>query len=571
MAVPIRKWGTRVASSLYAQIVSVVTSSLVRTVPVATTLLVPTLGAQVPEAVTHAASTITPAEVAGHLGALAADSLRGRDITGRKLELTAQYVAAQFQRLGLQPGVPVGPERSWFQRHPLPGQRRVNYEKSTLVFLAHLERRGKNVADESGTPVMKFVEVNFATTAYFAPEVGRQIVASKPVNLLTVPDWLSLGKLLVVVAGRQTVESVRRAAEEVRDRTVLYIPAAGADSAVRRQIINELYAVSRGVVIASGTDSIDFAAAHAAHQQPVAMADDHLLEAAGPRRWPWAVSIWAGIIQDFLGAAGLDLMQLRAETRPVVRALPSTAVWFRISGQAAAADLVTAPNVVGMLEGSDTALQGEYVVISARMDNAGLGLGLADSMSSGADDNTSQVAGLLAVAKAFRQTGVRPRRSVVFLATSGGVKDFWGANYFVHNPTTPRANNSDIVANLNLDLPGRSAGDSLWIDGLQDVEMTPPPARIAKAHPELGLLVVDGGTVARPRSGHFPFVQAGVPSLYVHTGRPEGPVPSALTSAEYVVSVARLIFYVGWEMAVADRRPRWSVEGRQHLQSALVP
>src|SRR5262245_13093488 len=76
---------------------------------------------------------ITAAELARHIGVLAHDSMRGRATPSRELELAAQHVAAEFQRLGLgaskweasdwrnDPRIRRG-ENPWIQRYPIPGQ-----------------------------------------------------------------------------------------------------------------------------------------------------------------------------------------------------------------------------------------------------------------------------------------------------------------------------------------------------------------------------------------------------------------------------------------------------------------
>ncbi len=128
-----------------------------------------------------------------------------------------------------------------------------------------------------------------------------------------------------------------------------------------------------------------------------------------------------------------------------------------------------------------------------------------------------------------------------------------------------------IIANLTLDLTSPSVLDSIAIDGLQDVELSVSPGWVATTHPELGLRVTDGGTVARPRSDHFAFVRRAVPSLYIHAEPPDGAAASRVIDTSYVARVSRLLFYVGEEIANADQRPRWSTAGRQQLRTVLVP
>src|SRR5439155_8766174 len=55
-------------------------------------------------------------DVARRINLVADDSMGGRDTPSRGLELTAQYVASEFKRLGLEPG---GDSGGYVQRYPI--------------------------------------------------------------------------------------------------------------------------------------------------------------------------------------------------------------------------------------------------------------------------------------------------------------------------------------------------------------------------------------------------------------------------------------------------------------------
>jgi len=117
-------------------------------------------------------------------------------------------------------------------------------------------------------------------------------------------------------------------------------------------------------------------------------------------------------------------------------------------------------NVIGILEGSDPVLKDEYVVISAHLDHNGLTTPLADghNILNGADDDGSGSTGLLAIARAYAQgaaRGIRPRRSILFLWNAGEEKGLWGSQYFNQYPPIDL---SKVVANLNMDMIGRTKG-----------------------------------------------------------------------------------------------------------------
>src|SRR5437667_214655 len=75
-----------------------------------------------------------------------------------------------------------------------------------------------------------------------------------------------------------------------------------------------------------------------------------------------------------------------------------------------------------------------------------------DSIYNGADDDGSGSVGALESAEAFARSGVKPRRSLIFVWHTGEEAGLLGSRYFADNPTVPR---DSIVAQLNMDMIGR--------------------------------------------------------------------------------------------------------------------
>jgi len=111
---------------------------------------------------------------------------------------------------------------------------------------------------------------------------------------------------------------------------------------------------------------------------------------------------------------------------------------------------IAAPNVIGVLPGSDSQVDREYVVLSAHLDHLGVGRPInGDSVYNGAMDNASGVASLIEAAKSLSQPGVKPKRSVLFIAWTGEEEGMLGSKYFVEHPTVPLQN---FVAVINMDM-----------------------------------------------------------------------------------------------------------------------
>jgi len=111
---------------------------------------------------------------------------------------------------------------------------------------------------------------------------------------------------------------------------------------------------------------------------------------------------------------------------------------------------VKSENLAGVLEGSDAALRKEYVVISAHLDHLGIGAPVnGDKIYNGAMDDASGIASLLEIARGIKESGAKPKRSILFLAVTGEEKGLLGSRYFAEHPTVERKN---IVADLNMDM-----------------------------------------------------------------------------------------------------------------------
>ena len=72
-----------------------------------------------------------------------------------------------------------------------------------------------------------------------------------------------------------------------------------------------------------------------------------------------------------------------------------------------------------------------------------------DQTFNGAADNATGTAGLIELARAFTETDVPPRRSILFLAVTAEEQGLLGSKYYGENPVYPTAK---TVAALNMDV-----------------------------------------------------------------------------------------------------------------------
>jgi hypothetical protein len=466
----------------------------------------------------QAARSITAVDVARRIGVIADDSMLGRDTPSRGLELTAEYVAAQFRRFGLQTSI---------QRYPIT-RRRLEPMQSRVVFSA----RGR---EES---------------ASFSDAVRYQagVVPHQPIR----------GSVLLV-GGTQTAESVEQL--DVRNKVVLFVPSSKPDPETLQQAIRVIFlAEPKALLILSDTDSAAFAGS-------IPKRHPERTVVGAPTSRPVILQVQTGAVKNTLSAAGVDLASIQSQSVPVTRDLPQLQVGVEMKDTVISS--LTAPNTIGILQGTDSRLKSEYVVYSAHMDHIGVTSGQRDSINNGADDDASGTAGIIELAEAFSQPGARPNRSLIFLTVSGEEKGLWGSEYFANNPPVPV---KQLVAGINIDMIGRNWPDTIVAIGKEHSDLGATLNRVNAAHPELRMTAIDDRWPEERfyfRSDHYNFARKGVPILFFFNGVHEDyhevtDSPDKINS-EKEARILKLLFYLGQDVANAPKRPEWKAESYKEI------
>lgn len=171
---------------------------------------------------------------------------------------------------------------------------------------------------------------------------------------------------------------------------------------------------------------------------------------------------------------------------------------------------VDAINLVARIPG--TQKSGKVMVVSAHYDHLGVRGG---EIFNGADDNASGVAGLLAVAEAFK---ARPPRHDVILAVvdaeEGGLR---GAHAFVADPPVPLGS---IALNINFDMLSKNVRNELYASGASALPALRPildkvaataPVTLRQGHDTDADGKENNWTT---QSDHYAFAAKGVPWVY---------------------------------------------------------
>ncbi|MEO8371778.1 MAG: M28 family peptidase, partial [Candidatus Solibacter sp.] len=251
-------------------------------------------------------------------------------------------------------------------------------------------------------------------------------------------------------------------------------------------------------------------------------------------------------------------------------------------------------NVIGILEGSDPVLKNEYVVISAHTDHIGLAQPLPDghNVNNGADDDGSGSAGLMALARAYGEgaaKGIRPKRTIIFAWLAGEEKGLWGSQYLTQYPFIDL---SKVVANLNMDMIGRTKGPSFTDSDATHVLVDPNEIlvvgpNISSDDLEKTIETVNDGYLKMKlnhfydatapdathdnlgpqprgqrifyRSDHYNFAKMGIPIAFFTTGlHPDyhraTDTPDKIDYKQ-MQTVARTMGAIGWVLATQAGRP----------------
>jgi hypothetical protein len=171
-------------------------------------------------------------------------------------------------------------------------------------------------------------------------------------------------------------------------------------------------------------------------------------------------------------------------------------------------------NVAGILRGSNPALRGEYLILSAHYDHVGVkpGEGPGDRIYNGANDNASGTVTVIEIAKALAALPRRPDRSILFLTFFGEEKGLIGSSYYTRHPLVPLA---ATVAEINFEQIGRTdaqEGPRIRTFAFSAPTYSGIPAVMAEAakDEDVSVYVHPDADSYFARSDNYPFAQAGV-------------------------------------------------------------
>ncbi|KAA3609632.1 MAG: M20/M25/M40 family metallo-hydrolase [Calditrichaeota bacterium] len=350
-----------------------------------------------------------------HVKTLACDSLEGRGTGSRGAKLAADYIARQLHQSGVKA---FGDRRTYFQNIPMHSSKALPSSMLKL-YSSGIEQKFELNADyllyDSG-----------AQTFIALPQkmvfVGYGIVAPE----YDYNDYQEIdiaGKIAVFLSG-----------EPVADQDDYF---AGAQNTIHSNAdVKRRVALSRGALatIMIPNPRTDKLIPWEYWQKQFAFDNVSLLYA---RSANLNILLHPAAAADLFKGSAFEFHHIvDMENADLIQS-------FKMTGEVSFAGVFQERefndrNVIGIIPGRDKFLKDEYVLISAHYDHLGIGPAVAgDSIYNGFADNAIGVSATIEIARSLQNAPVSPKRSIVFLFTTGEEKGLLGATYYVDHPRVP--------------------------------------------------------------------------------------------------------------------------------------
>lgn len=491
---------------------------------------------------------ISAEDFAAHVRVMSSDEFAGRAPGTIGEQMTADYLVAQFQRLGLQPGN----GDSWFQDVPMVATTADEATSSAKFVLGGSDRAlafGSDMALGTRTAQAEVSvdasELVFVGYGVNAPEANWNDYAGldvkgKTVVMLVNDPGFHVGDEQLFSGKKMTYYG----------RWTYKFEEAARQGAAAALIIHDDAGAGYGWdVVKNSWSGEQYDLPASADPEP---------------RLPMQGWITGDVAKELFAAAGQDLDTLRiAANQPGFTAVDLGDATFSAKLNSSIKE-ASSRNILAKLPG--TTRPDEAVVYTAHWDHLGdhsathggdksaAATEGEDHIYNGAIDNATGVAGVLEIAEAFTVQNPAPERSVVFLLVTLEESGLLGSKYYAANPVIPL---KDTVAVVNLDaMSVVGPTKDFVVIGLGNSELDEVLRPIAEAQ---GRVLVEEDGVEKGfffRSDHFSFAKFGVPALYA-----KGGIDHVEKGVDYGREIQARYTNVAYHKPADEFDPEWDLRG----------
>src|SRR5579871_868116 len=485
--------------------------------------------------------SITPAELRMHLEFLASDELGGRYTLAPNFAISARYLASHLKAYGFRGGAANG---GYLQSFDVVSTK-TDPAKTSLSLTIHGQKTTfgfdeifvQALVEGTADGQIAFAGYGISSPAQKHDDYAGLDVKGKIVLLAQgIPEGIDRSKL-----GEN--EQDAGAAKAHGAAGILVIPSRRFSDFLRDP--NNRERLSRREIVR--------------------------LAAPSGQNLP-AVALGPDLAEKALASLGLDLSAIQDSMQKHAQLTPKMLDASAHIAIAVQQTHTNTQNVVGILEGADSQLKDQYVVLSAHYDH--LQTSPKGEIFHGADDDGSGTTAVLSLAHAFSLN--HPKRSIMVIFHAGEELGLLGSEY--NTDVAPAVPLGNLLVDLNIDMIGRSkpAGDT----AKEDEHLTDANTvylvgsnRISKELHKLSeetnsdyqKLKLDYyyNDPANPeniyyRSDHWNYAKHNITVIFYFDGthvdyhRPSDTVDKI--DFEKLTKITRLVFETGWRIANLDHR-----------------
>ncbi|MCC5929401.1 MAG: M20/M25/M40 family metallo-hydrolase [Cyclobacteriaceae bacterium] len=487
--------------------------------------------AQTEQEIDKALSVINEQTLKAQMNMLASDWMEGRETGTKGAYLSADYIASIMQYMGLQPagdfndkmpgrmemlkGASYNPGPSYFQPLSL-----IKYKPADEQSLRLLMRSAdKNIE----------WQLNYKTDFDVAPSdlplsaragvvFGGYGVQEESLGIDDFKDLPLKGKILMRIAGMPGDDSAANTAGANYARTRFSIDARKNEAARKFGAIAVIELNLHKDISIHWAGNVPFRYNYSYYEgdDPLPWTYDFRLKSAlmPPADDIPVFRLSKRMSEKLIKELGIQPEVLYTNTKERKKNPKSQLPFSAEFSTMVKSEIIECRNVLGMIEGEIT---DEVIVIGAHYDHLGKYNGI---VWNGADDNASGTVGVLSIARAIQELGIKPKRTLIFAAWTAEEKGLIGSRYFVDQFGDQRK----IVAALNYDMISRnsqrdSVGRQVSLVYSNALDKTRAINDEFNSKHNLNLEINYSG-VDKPSGGsdHSSFSRVGVPVLWYFTG-----------------------------------------------------
>lgn len=380
-------------------------------------------------------TSLTPELIESQLSFLASDWTEGREIGTKGSYLASDYIKSIFQYNGLKP---IGDAKTFrpnrYERLQKADRKRqfTYFQPFQIVELNATDKHQLKLKSNNGVTTQYGFKTDFfigiqSESIQFSGSVVFVGYGEKQEDYEGVD-----GKLVLCVAGSEKKPENRR----LMRQKMSWAKKSGA--------VAMFYFDPKQRDISNWVENVPFrynSVTYEGDVRPESYYDKRMILPGEERKRIAVVKISNRLMRDLLKFSSIDLGKNDTWKKSV---LPNSKVQLSLK---ATPKLLQARNVLGMIEGEN---RDEIVVVGAHYDHLGMHNG---RIWNGADDNASGVVAVMSIARAFKASGVKPKRTIVFACWDGEERGLLGSKYFASTIDSP----SKYVAYLNFDMIGRDS------------------------------------------------------------------------------------------------------------------